>query len=223
MDMLIKSADGFPCLLEGTECVLNPNMDVFAATPELFGDDPIDYGKYKAIFDMKKREWESPSSLRFYYTYPTAMFIGPLSTDFTNHTHVFGGCGASPAAWCMKCAEQLVETPENIIHHMTKCIDVEGAKSVEASKADMVGLTRGVDWQMCPGCKCRVQHDGGCNHMTCETCRVDFCYVCDCTAADDVGGHWKGASQESDKCVFVGVDETGAAKGHEKRAAAEIK
>jgi hypothetical protein len=116
MDMLIKSANGFPCLLEGTECVLNPNMDVFAATPEFFGDDPGDYDKYKAIFDMKEREWETPSSLRFYCPCPTAMFIGPLSTHIANHKHVFGGCGACPATWRMNCAEQLVETPENIIH-----------------------------------------------------------------------------------------------------------
>jgi hypothetical protein len=59
--------------------------------------------------------------------------------------------------------------------------------------------------------------------MTCETCRVDFCYVCGCTAANDGSEHWKSASQEGDNCVFVGVDETGAAKGDEKRAAAEIK
>jgi hypothetical protein len=196
---------------------------MFAETPELFDDGVSNYQKYKAIFDMKKREWETPSALRFYCNCPTAMFVGALSTDVANHTHLFEGCGACRATWCMKCAEHFVETDENTIHHMTKCAEAEAAKRVAASEADMAGLTRGVDWQMCQGCKSRVQHDGGCNHMTCKTCRVHFCYVCGCTAADDGSGHWKGASQAGDKCVFVGVDEAGAAKGHEKRAAAEIK
>ena len=30
----------------------------------------------------------------------------------------------------------------------------------------------------CPGCKTLLQHDGGCNEMTCDHCRHSFCYIC---------------------------------------------
>ena len=30
----------------------------------------------------------------------------------------------------------------------------------------------------CPGCKTLLQHDGGCNEMTCDLCRHSFCYIC---------------------------------------------
>jgi hypothetical protein len=188
----------------------------------LFGG-PEAHDKYKGLFDMKKREWEAPGALRLYCSCRVAMFVGALSTDIANRTHMFEGCGSCLKYWCMKWATQPVETPETMRYHVKDCTVAEAARRVAASEAAMVGLTRGVDWQMWPGCKGRVQHAGGCNHMTCETCRVHFCYVCSCRAAQG-SGHWKGAtSQAGDKCLFVGVDETGAAKCHEKRAAAEIK
>jgi hypothetical protein len=218
MDMLITSSDGYPCIVEGTTSTLHPST----FSPTLFGG-PQKHDMYMGLFDMKKREWETPVPLRLYCTScPTAMFIGSLSVDITNHTHMFGNCGSCFSDWCMKCGTQFVYNDQNVRYHVKGCTVAEAAKRVAASEAAMVGLTRGVDWQICPGCKGRVQHAGGCNHMTCETCRVHFCYVCGCRAAEG-SGHWKGASQVGDKCIFVGVDEARAAKGHEKRAAAETK
>jgi hypothetical protein len=30
----------------------------------------------------------------------------------------------------------------------------------------------------CPGCKISFSRDGGCNHMSCQICKTNFCYLC---------------------------------------------
>jgi len=39
-------------------------------------------------------------------------------------------------------------------------------------------LTRGKDYQICPGCKQTVDLGSGCNHMTCHFCHTNFCFLC---------------------------------------------
>ena len=40
------------------------------------------------------------------------------------------------------------------------------------------GLDRGVHWQACPNCDCRVELSEACNEMTCHTCTRHFCFIC---------------------------------------------
>jgi hypothetical protein len=55
MDMLITSSDGYPCIVEGTTSTLHPST----FSPTLFGG-PQKHDMYMGLFDMKKREWETP-------------------------------------------------------------------------------------------------------------------------------------------------------------------
>lgn len=37
---------------------------------------------------------------------------------------------------------------------------------------------KGVHTRPCPGCASPIMKDGGCNHVKCGKCRVDFCWAC---------------------------------------------
>jgi hypothetical protein len=69
----------------------------------------------------------------------------------------------------------------------------KGAEITARRKAAWVespeGLTRGVDYQVCPRCKSCVGLEDGCNHISC-LCGGSFCFLCGDVAFDDGSGHW---------------------------------
>jgi hypothetical protein len=52
------------------------------------------------------------------------------------------------------------------------------------------GCTWGVQVQWCPGCKKIGGLVDGCNHIVCEACHTNFCFVCRIEARDH-SGHWR--------------------------------
>jgi len=66
----------------------------------------------------------------------------------------------------------------------------------------------------CPKCSSRIEKNQGCNHMACQQCRHEFCWVCMASWADhgaDTGGYYrcnKYDPQEGD----TGKDDTDEAK-----------
>ena len=55
---------------------------------------------------------------------------------------------------------------------------------------------KGKEVKLCPKCRMGVEKNGGCNHMTCGSCRHEFCWLClaDCT----VPGHFEVRIQHYD-------------------------
>ena len=53
------------------------------------------------------------------------------------------------------------------------------------------GCILGVQVQRCPGCKKIIGLKDGCNHIVCESCHKNFCFVCGVEAHDNPGStHW---------------------------------
>jgi hypothetical protein len=62
----------------------------------------------------------------------------------------------------------------------------------EVSKEDpFEKLTKGKDYQQCPGCKKEIFQAEGCNHMTCiAPCDTHFCFFCGQQVVARRSGHW---------------------------------
>jgi hypothetical protein len=213
MDMMTTSSDGFPCEISGA--TLDPGM----FPPALFGGEDA-CEKYKNIFNMKQMEWATLIEHRLYCDCPEGMYIGALTGNQITYETTFGGCGSCGQVYCMKCAGKTDESDASIISHL-RCSSAEMARRAEETMRELEGLTRGVDYQMCPECRNRVQRSIGCNHMTCSSCFAHFCYICGCEAGGN-SGHWSIIVGDVEKCLFVGEDVDGAARGEAKRAMAKI-
>lgn len=64
------------------------------------------------------------------------------------------------------------------------------------NKAEVAGLVRGKDYQLCPRCGTGRGLLDGCNHLICPAtnCVTHYCFICG-AEADARGGHWSGNSQ----------------------------
>ena len=215
MDMVLVSSDGHPCKIG--DVTLDPSM--FPAA--FFGGEEA-YEKYKHRFNMKQTEWETPVQHRLYCDCEEGMFIGALVDHRAGNEFSFEGCGSCLQRYCMKCAAKVDEESIDDTLLNRPCQHTEAARRAEQTEQDLAGLIRGVDYQMCPACKTTMQRALGCNHMTCPDCFAHFCYVCGCPAAGN-SAHWRSVNiPVGEKCLFSGVDRSGATKGPEKRAAAGI-
>lgn len=101
---------------------------------------------------------------------------------------------ASNKMYCPQCASfinlDLIDSTESAIFScncgVTLCISCrslqhQGISCEEnRSSADnsFLSLAKEKKWQQCPGCSIIVDLISGCNHITCNNCRTEFCYQC---------------------------------------------
>lgn len=111
--------------------------------------------KYKRFKDMKEN--------RHYRECPkcqTANVQGP--TLFSNQLT------------CEQCSYRFCYVHSDA-HPGQACRQYERAHRIEerAANTHIAQFTR-----KCPKCKQPIEKNGGCNHMTCPTCKTDFCWLC---------------------------------------------
>ena len=65
------------------------------------------------------------------------------------------------------------------------------------------------DVKKCPKCRARTEKDGGCNHMTCQSCRHQWCWLCGSTYYKAHYEWWNpigcmgGQHHERSKCYVI--------------------
>jgi hypothetical protein len=59
--------------------------------------------------------------------------------------------------------------------------------------------------QVCPGCQWQTEKNGGCNHMTCQQCKCDWCWVCGQPIIGTVAWHYDPKNPDSGCMQFSRV------------------
>ena len=72
---------------------------------------------------------------------------------------------------------QSVFSPELVSQVEEKAAEM-AAVDKDALLEAVKDLTRGKDYQICPGCRQTIDLGSGCNHMTCHFCHTNFCFLC---------------------------------------------
>lgn len=69
---------------------------------------------------------------------------------------------------CWKCGEK--------VHAPLQCQNVPIWKGKEKKSATFLWMAENT--KQCPNCKLMIEKNGGCNHMTCQNCKYEFCWLC---------------------------------------------
>eukprot|EP00455_Lapot_gusevi_P035947 TRINITY_DN3987_c0_g1_i2.p1 TRINITY_DN3987_c0_g1~~TRINITY_DN3987_c0_g1_i2.p1 ORF type:complete len:241 (+),score=35.13 TRINITY_DN3987_c0_g1_i2:41-724(+) len=83
---------------------------------------------------------------------------------------VMEGSSFQPRLECPKCHKAICFNCNQPWHGRQKCEEV-----LDEQYSDWA---RGKDVQTCPQCRVRIEKDLGCNHMTCFSCKYEFCWLC---------------------------------------------
>lgn len=65
----------------------------------------------------------------------------------------------------------------NEAHDPSNCEQVKMWKSKEQNESETSNYLA-LNTKDCPQCRKTIDKDGGCNHMTCRSCKYEFCWVC---------------------------------------------
>jgi hypothetical protein len=168
--------------------------------PPMFGSVEMDIWTFWDLFDSdfltawreKLQEYNVPVRLRLYCEHRSGddgfvcgAYLGIKGTGFVC-------CSLCRCFTCRKCEAR---TSDAISANTHRCR--------EASKEDpFEKLTKGKEYQQCPGCKKEIFQAEGCNHMVCiAPCSTHFCFYCGKKVIARRSGHW-----QRGLCPRFGVD-----------------
>ena len=100
---------------------------------------------------------------------PDCRFVAYL--DINNQCQQTSTCGHCTTSFCFQCGE----SP----HQPAKCEDFASWNKLKGSSNFWIKKNA----NPCPGCNSPIEKNMGCNHMTCENCRTQFCWLFRCLSA----------------------------------------
>ncbi|OQO01940.1 hypothetical protein B0A48_12413 [Cryoendolithus antarcticus] len=137
----------------------------------ILGDDLIE--RYNEMGDRKK---VLPVN-RVFCSDPCGQYVGGIIRDATENMQVIATCKDTLSCgkiWCLKCGEHLIDRAAAFDHFGCS---FDFAAKVKQQEDALAGLTRGVEYQLCPKCNRAEQLTDGCSHMSCP-CGQGYCYDC---------------------------------------------
>jgi len=93
---------------------------------------------------------------------------------YSDSDQVVAHCDSCFTDFCIKCGEEP--------HAPLTCTSLETWKEKCENESETANWIL-ANTKACPKCRSRIEKNQGCNHMTCQKCKHEFCWIC--------GGDWK--------------------------------
>jgi len=101
--------------------------------------------------------------------------------------HLQLGGPRAPAMTCEKCSAAYCFFHSNA-HPDERCQDYARRMKIEDRETEKVLRQTS---KKCPKCKAATQKNGGCNHMTCQKCRCNWCWLCGRNMGSNYSKHYE--------------------------------
>jgi len=100
--------------------------------------------------------------------------LNSTSGLFNDSDVITANCDSCSTSFCIKCGEEP--------HSPLNCRALESWKEKCKNESETANWIL-ANTKACPKCRTRIEKNQGCNHMTCQNCKFEFCWICN--------GDWK--------------------------------
>mmetsp|Transcript_4443 Transcript_4443/g.5437 ORF Transcript_4443/g.5437 Transcript_4443/m.5437 type:complete len:602 (-) Transcript_4443:808-2613(-) len=100
--------------------------------------------------------------------------ITNVNTTVYDADSIVATCDKCTTCFCLKCGSEP--------HPPLTCRDLDTWKEKCENESETANWIL-ANTKPCPKCRSRIEKNQGCNHMTCQQCRYEFCWIC--------SGEWK--------------------------------
>jgi len=95
-----------------------------------------------------------------------------------NCDQVMFGTKSNPQLKCPKCGHEICFRCNHDWHTGTCERAARGLVGVAADRAAFAAYALVANIKPCPSCRAPIEKNEGCNHMTCQRCKYEFCWMC---------------------------------------------
>ncbi|GMI00166.1 hypothetical protein TrLO_g11698 [Triparma laevis f. longispina] len=173
---------------EGPACV-------YSLCPEAGCTEIVSGEEVKSMCPDKMSEWEKYELRSFVDLNKNTRWCPGTDCTMvaitkTGSGEVYCGCGTG---FCVKCGEE----PHNPVVCKDLSLWLEKCQNESETANWILANTK-----KCPKCATRIEKNQGCNHMVCQQCKFEFCWIC-CQPWEDhganTGGYYKCNKFAADK------------------------